>query len=161
MSRKTAWRNAPIILNRQVQEEIFEFSELSEDVKNALITSEKALENYKNTAAYKNAQFKNDCEKYLAEQAPYMVCVPFKVSAEEQTAIFRFVPLEKNTYVVNDCGHLVGHVFLRVFRCGNLFRAYEITNFYNDEYPNTLGERLHEIQFSGYWNFEKRIRKNS
>ena len=37
MTRKTAWRNAPIILNRQVQEEIFEFSELSEDVKNALI----------------------------------------------------------------------------------------------------------------------------
>ena len=37
MTRKTAWRNAPIVLNRQVQEEIFEFSELPEDVKNTLI----------------------------------------------------------------------------------------------------------------------------
>lgn len=37
MARKTAWRNVPIVMNRKVQEEIFEFSELSEDVKQALI----------------------------------------------------------------------------------------------------------------------------
>lgn len=117
--------------------------------------AEQALENYKNTKGYKNMQFKRECEKFLSEQAPYMCLHGLSASAEEQTATFCFCPIDKNTYVIDDKHHYVGWIVIRIFRCGDSFRVYEITNYYDAQY--SLGERLHEIYFSGYGNFKERV----
>lgn len=53
MTRNTAWREKPIILNRRVQEEVFEFSELSDDVRGRIIAEKmEDLQKYHESIGY-------------------------------------------------------------------------------------------------------------